>query len=364
MGVDVVTREQMRHSLDDWYRVMLQQNIEKAREMKEDIESEFSNVKEDGDLWLYYSLLDFRYKVLADGLQITKNSFDKIDEIYKTSENRLSYYYYFFKAMHATLISNYNDASRCYEKAKTLIKYIPDELEYGEFCYRLSAFFYNTRQPMNTIKYVNKAKEIFSKQAGQDMNIALSQNLLGLTAIQIKQYEQAEECLNSAIDILQKQDNAILLLRVRHNLGWLYASQNLSALAIRHLSEVTEKFPAHFKAIFLQAREHFKLGETNIAEELIDRGLNICMELENEEYIHHFSILKAVNGNVPIKELEQIILKGITYFDKESLYSYTQEYVEKLAIKFREDANYMKASDYFYKALQAKEKKIERGALK
>lgn len=36
------------------------------------------------------------------------------------------------------------------------------------------------------------------------MNIALSQNLLGLTAIQIKQYEQAEECLNSAIDILQK----------------------------------------------------------------------------------------------------------------------------------------------------------------
>lgn len=88
------------------------------------------------------------------------------------------------------------------------------------------------------------------------------------------------------------------------------------------------------------------------------------MELENEEYIHHFSILKAVNGNVPIKELEQIILKGITYFDKESLYSYTQEYVEKLAIKFREDANYMKASDYFYKALQAKEKKIERGALK
>ena len=97
MGADVVTKEQMKHSLDDWYRVMLQQNIEKATEMKEEIESEFSNVKEDGDLWLYYSLLDFRYKVLADGLQITKNSFDKIDEIYKTSENRLSYYYYFLR---------------------------------------------------------------------------------------------------------------------------------------------------------------------------------------------------------------------------------------------------------------------------
>ncbi|MGE6365739.1 hypothetical protein ACQKD9_18455 [Bacillus paramycoides] len=338
MGTDIAMREQLKHSLDDWYRVMLQQQIEKAMEMKEEIDSKIPDAKEDGDLWLYYSLLDFRYKVLADGLQITKNSFDKIDEIYKTSENRLSYYYYFFKAMHATLISNYNDASRYYEKAEKLIKYVPDELEYGEFCYRLSAFFYSTRQPMNTIKYVNKAKEIFSKQA--------------------------EECLNSAIDILQKQDNAILLLRVRHNLGWLYASQNLSALAIRHLSEVTEKIPTHFKAVFLQAREHFKLGETNISKELIDRGLNICIELENEEYIHHFSILKAINNNVSIKELETIILKGITYFDKESLYSYTQEYAEKLAVEFYDDANYMKASEYFYKALQAKEKKMEKGALK
>ena len=87
------------------------------------------------------------------------------------------------------------------------------------------------------------------------MNIALSQNLLGLTAIQTKQYEQAEECLNSAIDILQKQDNAILLLRVRHNLGWLYASQNLSALAIRHLSEVTERNSQH-----ISKRFSYKLG--------------------------------------------------------------------------------------------------------
>lgn len=44
MGADVVTREQMKHSLDDWYRVMLQQNIEKATEMKEEIESKISGL--------------------------------------------------------------------------------------------------------------------------------------------------------------------------------------------------------------------------------------------------------------------------------------------------------------------------------
>lgn len=42
---------------------------------------------------------------------------------------------------------------------------------------------------------------------------------------------------------------------VRSNLGWLYSSQNLSDLAIRHLSEVTKKMPKHFKAILLKQRK-------------------------------------------------------------------------------------------------------------
>ena len=58
---------------------------------------------------------------------------------------------------------------------------------------------------------------------------------------------------------MQKHNEEKLILIVRHNLGLLYATQNLSKLAIRHLSEVTEKNIAHFKAVFLQAREHYKL---------------------------------------------------------------------------------------------------------
>ncbi|SCL85814.1 Protein of unknown function [Bacillus cytotoxicus] len=55
------------------------------------------------------------------------------------------------------------------------------------------------------------------------------------------EFEQAEEHLNRSIDILQKQNEEKLILVVRHNLGLLYAMQNLSPLAICHLSEFTEK---------------------------------------------------------------------------------------------------------------------------
>ena len=46
---------------------------------------------------------------------------------------------------------------------------------------------------------------------------------------------------------------------VRHNLGWMYSTQNLSALAIRYLTEVVEKSPQHYKALYVKAKEHYKL---------------------------------------------------------------------------------------------------------
>ena len=87
------------------------------------------------------------------------------------------------------------------------------------------------------IKCASKAEEIFSKHTGCEINVALCKNILGGACVQLQQFELAEEYFTSAIDILQKQNEETLILRVRNNLGWLYASQNLSSLAIRHLSE-------------------------------------------------------------------------------------------------------------------------------
>ena len=364
MNVQMKGNEQITKLLNDWYQAMLQQQLEKAANLKREVEEKVSDIKEDENLLLYYSLLNFRYKVLTDGFNITKDSFNEINSFDIPNNSFLSYYYHFFKAIHSTIITNYNEASKQFEKAEALLQYIPNELEKAEYNYRISAFFYYTKQPISTVMYVNKAIEIFSKHSGYEMNIALAENLLGLTAIQIKQYEQAEEYLNSAINTLQRQNNETLLLRARHNLGWLYASQNLSELAIRHLSEVTKKIPNHFKAIFLQAREHTKLSEINTAKKLIENGINLCTELENEEYIHHFTILKVLNNNAPIDELERIILEGISFFDKKSLHNYIQEYSEKLAFRFYEEGDHIKSSKYFHMGAQAKEKTIKKGALK
>ncbi|MEH7458546.1 tetratricopeptide repeat protein, partial [Bacillus sp. JJ1127] len=308
-------------------------------------------------------LLDFKYRLLTDRLSIRKDSFDVIDSIDETTDKLTAYYYHSFKAEHTLMFSDYNEAKRQYEEAESLLEYISDELEHAEFNQKF-AVLHHTSKMLTSIEYASKAKEIFVKHAGYEVKVASCENTLGTACIFLKQFEKAEEHLNRSIDILQKHGEEKLILVVRHNLGLLYATQNLSTLAIRHLSEVTEQIPNHFKALFLQAREHYKLKETNVAQELIERGLKVCNEIGNEEYVYHFNILRLLNESKPIEVVEEEVKKGISYFKKQGLWDFVEEYGELLAVEFRKLNNHEKVSNYFDVCYEAKQKIFSKGALK
>ena len=265
MNVSMKGNQQITTLLNDWYQAMLQQQILKATNLKQEIEEQINVLKheeneelQDQNLLLYYSLLDFRYKVLTDKLNITKESFNKIDSFNQSMDEFTAYYYHFFKVEHALMFSDYLQAQEHYTKAESLLRHIPDELEHAEFNQKVAIFHHHTSKMLLSIQYVNKAKEVFSKHNGYEIKVASCENTLGTVCICLKQYEQAEEYLNRSIDILQKYNGEKLIPVVRHNLGWLYASQNLSELAIRHLSEVTKNMPNHFKALYLQPSSESK----------------------------------------------------------------------------------------------------------
>ncbi|EOV9529123.1 tetratricopeptide repeat protein [Bacillus cytotoxicus] len=371
MSVSVKRNEQLTSLLNDWYQSMLSQQILKAANLKKEIDEKINKLKKERDqdiqvqnLLLYYSLLDFRYMVLTDSISIRQDSFDSISNYQIPTDQFLRFYYHFFKAVHATFIKNYTTAEEHYEQAETLLVDIPDDLEHAEFYYRIATFYHHTYNTLTSIEYAKKAKGIFSKHEGYEVKVAFCDSLLGGCCICLKQYEKAEEYLNSAIDLLKKENEENSLLYVRSTIGWLYSDQNMSTLAIRHLSEVTTKIPTHFKAIFLQAKEHYKLGEQLAANELITNGLQICKNIKNEEYIHHFTILNSLNENVSSNELEKVIQEGIVYFEKEELWEYVVEYAELFAATCRQLGNHKKVSDYFHICYQAKHKLIEKGALK
>ncbi|EOP43272.1 hypothetical protein NSU10_05390 [Bacillus sp. FSL E2-8895] len=364
MGTDVVTKEQMKHLLDDWYHSMLKQDVVKAKVLNEEIESKVIYIKEDQYAAFYHALLKFRYHVLIDSLSITKNSFDEIDTLILPDDALLTHYYYLFKGIHAMYISNYIESQNHFEEAGKSLKHITSSLEHAEFNYRFAYLSYQTYKPLMAIDQIRLAKNEYEKHPGYEACIALCENIFAMACIDLKQYEQAEEKFDLALDVFQKIDNKRFITMVRHNLAWLYANQNLSSLAIRHLVEVIKSNPKHFKAMFVLAREYYKIGQIDTAAELIEEGLDICNKIQNKEFQHRFVILKEMNQKTSSVSLESTILNGISYFEKEGLLECIQEYTEILAMQFYKEENHVKASKYFYINNQAQKKHLKKGALK
>ncbi|HEK9100166.1 tetratricopeptide repeat protein [Bacillus pfraonensis] len=364
MNVQTKGNEQITLLLNQWYLEIRSRHLEKATELKKEVDTKVNEMKENKELFQHYLLLNFRYDFLMDNLGVSKDSFDEIDSLGVPTNQSLAYYYHFFKAIHSNAIGEYNLAKEHYEKAESLLKYISDELEHAEFYYKLATFHYHIYQSLLGITYVTKAKEIFSKHSGNELNLAFCSNLYGLACIHLKEWELAEEYLTSAMNTFQKIDEKKFITMVKHNLGLMYGSQDHSAVAIRYLSEVIENSPNHYKAIFIKAREHFKLGETNVAAELIEKGLSICMNLENEQYKYRFVILREMNKKVSAQELEKAVLAGIDYFKREQLWEYIQEYTEAVAVHYHIEGNFEQGSKYFYLSYEAKKEIHKKEALK
>ncbi|KEK25700.1 tetratricopeptide repeat protein [Bacillus gaemokensis] len=362
MSTPVVTKEQIKHSLDTWYQSILKQDFVQSKLLKEEIESNIINMKEESNILFYHSLLDFRYKVLTDSLSITVDCFNKIDSFSIPEDALLTHYYHLFKGIHLMYISNYNESKNHFEKAEKLLQYVPHVLEKAEFYYRFAYLSYQSYQTLLAIDQVRLAKAEYEKHSGYETCIALCENIFAMSCIDLKQFEQAEESLTKALDVFKKINMERFTLMVRNNLGLLYANQNLSESAIRHLSEVTKQSPKHFRAIYLEADEYLKLGEHERAEALIEKGLHICNQLKNQEYQYRFMILKEMNTNTGA--LEKAVLAGISYFEKEKLFDCIEEYTDRLAEKFYHESNHEKASEYYHMSKEARQKQMIKGALK
>lgn len=366
MTVQEKSNKQLMELLHEWYEEMRLYHVKEAKQTYLQVKERLKEIETDQYVSFYYSLLNFRYKVLVDGMSITKDSFNQIEKLPNIKEefSFLAYYYYFFKAIHSTILANYTEAKTHYEKAKELLIDIHDEVEKAEFEYRFSTYCYQSYQPFEAIQHVVKAKEIYRNHVGYEINIALCDNVYGLACIDLREFERAEECLNTVIDVCKKYDEEQLLLRVRSNLGWLYNIQNLYPLAIRQSSEIINTIPNHFKALFVLARAYYKLEGVETAKAYIEQGMKYSNESGNEEYKHRFAVLNELITELPRIKLEKVVTDAISYFEKEDMWDCVKEYAEILALQFYEANNHVKASKYFYISNNADKKHLRKGALK
>ncbi|MED1380942.1 aspartate phosphatase (plasmid) [Bacillus mycoides] len=347
----VLNNEKSTRLLNEWYKSILSKQITKATTLKEEVDEEISilmveqnRVLQDQNLLLYYSLLDYSYKVLINKSYVSHSDFDAVEKLTtQTIDEYLKYYYHFYKAVHNTMISNYMEAMEQFEEAARLLEYIPSDIEKAEFNYKLGELYYHLQQPLLTIKHVMKAKDIYRKHDEHVINQIECDTILGLASVTLRQFEQGEELFVKCLDMAKKHNCTRLITLIQYNLGFLYAKQGLSATAIRHLMEVYSSEKPYHKTAFLLAREHFRVNDAEKAFEFLMQGF----ELADMEYTHHLRILQAQYDEDRKQSLETAITDGLRYFESQKLYGFIEEYAEILAKKFYQEGNHEQASKYF-----------------
>ncbi|AJH72829.1 tetratricopeptide repeat family protein [Bacillus cereus ATCC 4342] len=364
----ILNNEKVTKLLNEWYKVILSKQITKATRMKEEVDEKISvlMVEQNRDLQnqnllLYYSLLDYSYKVLINKSYVTRSDFDAVEKLTtKTIDEYLKYYYHFYKAVHNTMIANYMEAMEQFEEAERLLEYIPNDIEKAEFNYKLGELYYHLQQPLLTIKHVMKAKDIYKNHEEYVINQIECDTILGLASVTLSQFEQGEELFVKCLDMAKKHNCTRLITLIQYNLGFLYAKQGISATAIRHLMDVYKSERPYHKTVFLLAREHFKLNEIEKAQEFLIQGF----DLADVEYTHHFRILRAQYDENYKQSLETVIKDGLNYFESQKLYGFMEEYSGILAKKLYQEGNHEKASQYFNIFYDAKELLQKGSALK
>ncbi|MBH0347999.1 aspartate phosphatase [Bacillus thuringiensis serovar muju] len=364
----ILNNEKVMKLLNEWYKVILSKQITKATRMKVEVDEKISVLMveqnrdlQDQNLLLYYSLLDYSYKVLINKSYVTRSDFDAVEKLTtKTIDEYLKYYYHFYKAVHNTMIANYMEAMEQFEEAERLLEYIPNDIEKAEFNYKLGELYYHLQQPLLTIKHVMKAKDIYKKHEDYVINQIECDTILGLASVTLSQFEQGEELFVKCLDMAKKHNCTRLITLIQYNLGFLYAKQGISTTAIRHLLDVYKSEKPYHKTVFLLAREHFKLNEIEKAQEFLTQGF----ELADVEYTHHLRILRAQYDENYMQNLETTIADGLDYFESQKLYGFMEEYAGILAKKLYQEGNHEKASQYFNISYDAKELLQKGSALK
>lgn len=355
MNLQIKGKEELSNLLNNWYNEICSEHLDKAGLLKKELVLRIEEFNGDEDLYQYFHLLNFRYEILLG--EISEETLSTVDRIGAVENKQIKFHYHLFKAVYATIYGRYNEAKVHFEKLEELDGVINGVKEKAEWDYRLAIYYYQTYQPLSSIRHVMQAEKVFQTYSGNGVLLASCENIYGLCSITIGKFGQAEVYFLSALNKAKKVNSKPWERKIKHNLGLLYADQGNPELAVKYLSDSLKD---NLKTVFLLAREHYKMGHREEVNQLILKGYDLC----NEEYRHHFNILRELNEPNSIENLEFLIKEGILYFEKEELWKYVVDYLEVIAVQLHNEGHPVKASGYFYNAYQAKQKMENKGVLK
>ncbi|WP_257351760.1 hypothetical protein [Pseudalkalibacillus decolorationis] len=359
MSIEVISAEEISNLLNSWYLQMRDRNLEKAHQMKVEIDEKMMKMEENQNVLLYYSLLELRHNLLMKQAENAETVFSSIEREKAETDHVLEYYYHYFKGIYCYERKHYEEAIKSYMIAEQKLTFIPDPIETAEFHYKIASVYSHHLNVITSIQHVLKALEIYQTDENYRVRVADCKNLLGSNNILLKDYERAEVYLQEAL----KESQAVNCRETEtiswQNLGWMYSERDMSNEAIHCLEECLPWMIEHkqlyyqMKTMYLIAKENFKLNELSKALEWTEKAEGISNRISDQEYVSKLHLLRAkytLGHDQYMSELEGEIpiLKKCRFFGT------LEGFAEELANYYEKEDNLEKALTYYKLVITAK----------
>lgn len=357
--------------INEWYTHIRQFHVAEAERVKLGVEREIEDMEEDQDLLLYYSLMEFRHRVMLDyikpfGEDTSQLEFSELLEDIEGNQYKLTglleYYFNFFRGMYEFKQKMFVSAMMYYKRAEKNLALVSDDIEKAEFAFKMAEIFYNLKQTYVSMSYAVQALETYQMYETYTVRRIQCEFVIAGNYDDMQYPERALPHLELALDLAKKEGNPRLISSALYNLGNCYEKMGELQKAAEYFGKSvsickSEKFDNLPHSIYSLTQVLYKQKNDAEAQKKYREGLEIARQYSDELFVELFQFLHALYGkNIDTESVSHTF----QFLEEHMLYPYIEELAHDAAQFYIENGQPEKALSFYEKMVHA-QKQIQRG---
>ncbi|TXF72056.1 tetratricopeptide repeat protein [Bacillus subtilis] len=357
--------------INEWYTHIRQFHVAEAERVKLEVEREIEDMEEDQDLLLYYSLMEFRHRVMLDyikpfGEDTSQLEFSELLEDIEGNQYKLTglleYYFNFFRGMYEFKQKMFVSAMMYYKRAEKNLALVSDDIEKAEFAFKMAEIFYNLKQTYVSMSYAVQALETYQMYETYTVRRIQCEFVIAGNYDDMQYPERALPHLELALDLAKKEGNPRLISSALYNLGNCYEKMGELQKAAEYFEKSvsickSEKFDNLPHSIYSLTQVLYKQKNDDEAQQKYREGLEIARQYNDELFVELFQFLHALYGkNIDTESVSHTF----QFLEEHMLYPYIEELAHDAAQFYIENGQPEKALSFYEKMVHA-QKQIQRG---
>lgn len=357
--------------INEWYTHIRQFHVAEAERVKLEVEREIEDMEEDQDLLLYYSLMEFRHRVMLDyikpfGEDTSQLEFSELLEDIEGNQYKLTglleYYFNFFRGMYEFKQKMFVSAMMYYKRAEKNLALVSDDIEKAEFAFKMAEIFYNLKQTYVSMSYAVQALETYQMYETYTVRRIQCEFVIAGNYDDMQYPERALPHLELALDLAKKEGNPRLISSALYNLGNCYEKMGELQKAAEYFEKSvsickSEKFDNLPHSIYSLTQVLYKQKNDAEAQQKYREGLEIARQYSDELFVELFQFLHALYGkNIDTESVSHTF----QFLEEHMLYPYIEELAHDAAQFYIENGQPEKALSFYEKMVHA-QKQIQRG---